>query len=267
MTKIRGTLKSILTPIVKRNEKLYSILKSISESISNKQISNYGIIHKLIDSLSESNKNIFFLQIGSNDGVTGDPIHQFVIRNKWSGILVEPVEYVFDRLVNNYRGQNKLIFENVAISDKNEKKDFWYLKKTEDDLPFYYDQLGSFYKSVVMKHRKSIPNIETFLVKKQITCIPLPELLRKHNVQKIDLIHIDTEGYDFEVIRQIDFDTFDPLIILFEHKHLCESDLNKCLGRLFNKGYSLIQEGGNTIAFKSCLLKKFEAKHRVFAQR
>lgn len=257
---IEAVFRRKLVPLVERNQRLYSILKFVYRSVSKKKTSDPGPIHKLVDALSRTRKNIFFLQIGSNDGVTGDPIHFFVTRDKWAGILVEPVGYVFDRLVENYRGHDNLIFENLAVSDKKEKKDFWYLKNTEDELPIHYDQIGSFFRPLVMKHRKSIPNIEKFIVKKQIDCLPLSEIIGKHNVRKVDLIHIDTEGYDCEVIKQIDFDRFDPVILIFEHKHLREDDLKACICNLYAKGYSLIREAGNTIAFKASLLENFTLK-------
>ena len=48
----------------------------------------------------------FFVQIGANDGrslggtpgVTDDPIFEYVHTYRWSGLLVEPIPYLFDRL-------------------------------------------------------------------------------------------------------------------------------------------------------------------------
>lgn len=42
---------------------------------------------------------VFFVQIGSNDGITGDPIHNLIVENSnYSGILIEPVDFCFNRL-------------------------------------------------------------------------------------------------------------------------------------------------------------------------
>ena len=70
--------------------------------------------------------NFFFVQIGACDGVFVDPIHRFIIKHRWRGVLVEPVPYLFNLLMQNYEGYN-LIFENVAISDKEEIKPLYYV--------------------------------------------------------------------------------------------------------------------------------------------
>ncbi len=44
--------------------------------------------------------------------------------------------------------------------------------------------------------------------------------MNKHNVQEIDILHIDTEGFDYNVLSQIDFIKHKPYIILYENKHL-----------------------------------------------
>ena len=55
--------------------------------------------------------NLFFLQIGANDGVSDDPINALVRKYNWSGILVEPGSEAFIDLQNNYKDyKDKLIF-------------------------------------------------------------------------------------------------------------------------------------------------------------
>lgn len=62
--------------------------------------------------------DFFFVQIGANDGLRNDPIHHYVRKYGWKGILVEPQSKVFSSLVKNYEGHSGLIFENVAIGEE-----------------------------------------------------------------------------------------------------------------------------------------------------
>lgn len=66
-------------------------------------------------------KAVTFLQIGSNDGLTRDPIYQLISRNNgWCGLFVEPVPYLFERLKKNYSSVNnpsRLQFFNGAINE------------------------------------------------------------------------------------------------------------------------------------------------------
>src|SRR3954468_10330611 len=49
--------------------------------------------------------DVAFLQIGANDGVTGDPIRAFVTRYGWHGVCLEPQPEAFARLQATYRDQ------------------------------------------------------------------------------------------------------------------------------------------------------------------
>ena len=42
--------------------------------------------------------DVFFVQVGANDGDLLDPLREEIGFRKWSGIMVEPVPYVFERL-------------------------------------------------------------------------------------------------------------------------------------------------------------------------
>src|SRR5207245_6466419 len=51
-----------------------------------------------------SSKPLRVVQIGSNDGVANDPINESLRARRWSGVLVEPIPYLFERLRANYEG-------------------------------------------------------------------------------------------------------------------------------------------------------------------
>ena len=50
-----------------------------------------------------------------NDGVFCDPLHDLVLRHNLSGLLVEPLRNLFERLKANYAGQPGIAFERCAI--------------------------------------------------------------------------------------------------------------------------------------------------------
>ena len=52
----------------------------------------------------------------------------------------------------------------------------------------------------------------------------MDELLSRNNVQKVDLLHIDCEGFDYVILQQFDFTALRPRIVLFEQKHLTAKD-------------------------------------------
>src|SRR6266700_5808911 len=73
---------------------------------------------------------VFFVQIGANDGMHGDPLRSLILKHaSWGGILVEPVPYAFERLKKNYAGRSNLHFENVAVSDCAGFMPFYYVSE------------------------------------------------------------------------------------------------------------------------------------------
>lgn len=58
------------------------------------------------------------VQIGSNDGKSGDPVYDLVKSNTSSNVLlVEPVPYVFEQLKKNYGSNPRFKFENAGINE------------------------------------------------------------------------------------------------------------------------------------------------------
>lgn len=210
------------------------------------------MIDKFIGQHSRNYKSFFVIQIGSNDGHTRDPIYKYVVKNKWKGIFIEPVPYIFKKLKKTYKDFKGLTFENVAIGEKSGYKTFYRIKRNNNpNNPIWYDQLGSFKKEVVEKHRYEIPNFYKYLISEKIRCISLNKLLSKHKIFKINLLHIDTEGYDYEIIKHIPFGITKPKMILYEYLHLTKSDRNLCEKLLRENGYKLMSTNGDTLAYLS----------------
>ena len=46
-------------------------------------------MERIFEIAGESNIKTF-VQIGSNDGIKNDPLHRYIKKNNWKGILVEP---------------------------------------------------------------------------------------------------------------------------------------------------------------------------------
>jgi FkbM family methyltransferase len=197
-------------------------------------------------------RGVFFIQVGSNDGVQGDPIHELIKKHRdWRGILIEPVPFVFQRLRKNYGESNRISFENVAIGTRRESRPFFYVAEQakelfSGELPFWYDQLGSFERQHILKHLNGA--LEPYIISEPVQCVPLEDVLKRNQVERIDLVHIDTEGFDYEVLRQIDFRRFRPAVVLFEHQHLTASDATEAERLLAQHGYSLAKYAGDTLA-------------------
>ncbi len=209
-----------------------------------------SIIRKYIE--NHKDHDFFFVQIGANDGLNGDPIHNYVMEFRWLGILIEPVSFLFKKLQETYKGVQGLIFENKAISDVDGVRSFYRItRKTEPEKAYWFDQLGSFNKAVVESHWNNIPEQDKELVEEHVYTMRFSTLLHKYNIEKIDLLHIDTEGYDFEIIKMIPFEMIKPAMILYEHRHLSLEDKQASEALLKKQGYTVLSMEFDIFAFIS----------------
>jgi FkbM family methyltransferase len=166
---------------------------------------------------------------------------------------------VFERLRENYKGDERFIFENVAIDLQNGKRNFWYLSETLKTaaaqseqlrpLPFWFDQLGSFDRSHILKHFRGRERaIEPFIVEEEVSTATLNDVLTRHDVARLDLVHIDTEGFDYQVLKQIDFVRYRPRAILYEHLHLSPHEQAAARHLLATYQYRSEVHGPDTLA-------------------
>ncbi|MGH8508681.1 MAG: FkbM family methyltransferase [Gammaproteobacteria bacterium] len=203
---------------------------------------------ELVTKHSADSRDFFFVQIGANDGVTHDFLHRYIQTYRWRGILVEPVPAYCDLLRARYQGVPAVVIEQSAISSSEGTRTLYRIEDPAAELPAWSKGLASLHLDVIKKHRWVIPDLEDVIVAEPVRCLTLESLLRKHQVEKIDLLSIDTEGHDFEVIKQIDFTRFRPRMIVYEHKHLQREVRRHCENLLEAQGYQLRKHLSNTLA-------------------
>ena len=114
------------------------------------------------------------------------------------------------------------------------------------ELPVWYDGLGGFSRQHILDELGE--EIGPYVVEEQVQCLSLDDVLAKHYVTHYDLIHIDAEGSDFEVLKQVDLQTHRPACILFEHKHLSATAKSAAIERLDSAGYELFNSGDDLLA-------------------
>ncbi len=168
--------------------------------------------------------------------------------------MVEPVPYVFERLRRNYGDVPGVELENAAIADRDGHLPFFHLAHVDDPqregLPHWYDAIGSFSREAILRHRREIPDIEERLVTTAVPALTFDSLCAKHGVDAVDLLLVDTEGYDHEILRSIDFANHRPRLVIYEHFHLAAAERAECRTELERQGYEAIEEGLDTFCLR-----------------
>jgi FkbM family methyltransferase len=180
--------------------------------------------------------NVFFIEVGANDGVSVDPLHELIVKNKWSGILVEPNPIMIRDLTNNYKDQDNLIIEQCIISEKSGIIDFYY---NGDNITTLHNTLcESYAKYNFGKDLKVVPTLS----------LTFNDLILKHNVTKVDVLMIDVEGYDCALLKAFPYNIIKPKIVRAEYFHVYHNNntLEEMEELLISQGYDCYLDENNT---------------------
>ena len=96
-----------------------------------------------------------------------------------------------------------------------------------------------------MSHAHAIPGLDRFIIAESVPCTRFQTLFSQNRVAQVDILQVDTEGYDYEVLKLFPFDQFTPAFIRYEHSHLSDIDRDACMRMLLNRGYKLHVPFGN----------------------
>jgi FkbM family methyltransferase len=171
----------------------------------------------MINYLNLINKNVpVIVQIGANDGVLGEEYGLQELLESLTDfrlILVEPIKEFFDKLPLVYgKYGDKVTYCNYAITDIN----------------------GSF-NMILDDGMSKIVNHNADIVVKGVTW---EDFIEDTLINSVDLLILDCEGYEFNIIKQIDTEKIPIKVIRYEYYWI--TDKIGCDNHLSNIGIILI---------------------------
>ena len=204
------------------------------------------VIHKY---LSEKN-DLFFVQIGANDGVMSDKLSKFIRKYKLKGILVEPMSDVYQTLLLNYKDQQQLMFENCSIGKENKNAQIYGFKPDSDVPNEFYHGLSKLDGSY-MEERAQKEGLSDCVEELVVPMWTFEKLIQRHEIKEITLLYIDTEGYNKIAIESC-FDSGKyPLIINYEWTEMSDKDNYELKMLLLDNGYKFIDIGADTLCLRT----------------
>jgi len=194
--------------------------------------------------------DFFFVQIGANDGLRADALHELITRHHLAGIAVEPLPDFFKELTQTYAQHPQVKLVNAAIHRHDRRVTLFRVPRDQPNVP---DQVHGT-ASLNPKHHELLGIPADIIVKEAVPAMSLAELFETCGVKRIDLLQIDTEGYDAEIVRMLFETVWRPELIRFEHgisEGTMSVDEFWALGRLLmDNGYSVVTEDADAIAYK-----------------
>jgi FkbM family methyltransferase len=190
---------------------------------------------------------IQFVQIGANDGVRFDDLSRFLMHHACKGLVIEPLPDVFLQLQANYAEYPSITPINKAIHASARSLPLYRVEPNAlRRYPAWAAGIASFDREHLRRHDIDANDIKS----ESVECVPLMALLTQHDLLELDLLQIDTEGYDAEIIRMIDFARCRPRVIKYEHKTLSREGRAELEAMLQRHGYRSAREATDTVAWR-----------------
>lgn len=210
-------------------------------------------------------RQVVCVQIGANDGVSSDPVHEYFTAWGWRGLLAEPLPDVFERLTETYQAHPDVRAVNTAIAASSGSLPFYRLKDAPAAMATGLSSLRREHLQAHLDRGYVDGVIETVTVPTQT----FESFLDEHRVDAFDVLVTDCEGYDLEVLRLVDFDRHRPDVVLFESDNLSDAEYRSALDLLRGHGYELRWSFLDTLAIRVPYPRRaaFSAALRDFVPR
>lgn len=236
---------SVIKKFASKENGFISLLKKINQKIFRHWLPPFiDEINEPIDKFSQLKPDAFVVHIGANDGITNDPLYPFFMQTNWHGILIEPVKTIYNRLVDNYKSVQQWVFENTLIADANQDFDFYYYDIDDD-----YFQYSTLNRKILLHYKwEKIPDIENQMKNEKKMAITINDIIKKYEITKIDLLRINTVGYEYPILKSM-FPTNCPTVILFSNIHL-QNNYKKIYKLLKKNGYITYRSIKDSIAIQ-----------------
>jgi FkbM family methyltransferase len=167
-------------------------------------------------------KKGFFVEFGVGNGIEISNTYLLEKKFNWKGILAEPAKIFFKEIEKNRNCQlikkcvwknseKKILFNETLIAEQSTINGFG-----EDNERYYRNNKKQY----------------------EVATISLNDLLKENHAPKIiDYLSIDTEGSEFEILNNFNFNNYKFRIITIEHNY--NNNRNKIYKLLIKNGYSI----------------------------
>ena len=170
------------------------------------------LVHQLIG----RKLNGIFVDIGANDGVT---ISNTVLLERnfgWTGIAVEPIPSVFEKLKSNRKCH---MVHGCVTPNAGKAKFLEMVGGTHMLSTLAMHNVGL----TARRLRKSAKRNNATINEIDVECFTFHSLVEKYGIKEVDFLSVDTEGGELEILKSIDFDKVPVRVISVENNYFVSS--------------------------------------------
>ena len=190
---------------------LFSFLIAIIDYRNKKKIINFfkkKFNYKLLD----------IIDIGAHKGETVDLLLKNFKINKIYAF--EPNKNLFSVLKKKFDKNNNVMMYNMGIGQKKEYKNLNIMVDSSSSTFNNINRKSDYFKRKQRIFNFFFKNLEFIRSQQQIEVNKLSNIIDIQNINKVDLLKIDTEGYEYNVLKGIKNEEFKKIkFIYFEHHY------------------------------------------------
>tara|TARA_B100001059_G_C17584208_1_gene451386 strand:+ start:39 stop:767 length:729 start_codon:yes stop_codon:yes gene_type:complete len=162
-------------------------------------------------------KKLSVIDIGAHKGETIDLFLKNFSINQLNAF--EPNQNLYHHLNKKYNNKKVNIF-NLGIGLKNEISQLNVMFDSSSSTINDLDQNTDYFKRKAKIFSSSIKGDQFLKEKQNIKLISLSHFIENQDIDNIDILKIDTEGYEFNIVRGINSKDFEKIrFIYFEHHY------------------------------------------------
>jgi FkbM family methyltransferase len=189
----------------------------------------------------EFGQEFVFIQIGAFDGITTDPLHKYISRYGWRGVLVEPQPRPASQLRELYGDNDGIVILQAALDCRSGKRTLFTVES--DNVPAWAGGMASFQRDNIVKNSYLIPSLEATIKELAVNCIAFEDVMQRLPSDRLDLLQVDAEGADGYILSLFPFARVKPAIVHWESKNLTKSQQEEALDMLSRHGYRFARSG------------------------
>jgi FkbM family methyltransferase len=189
----------------------------------------------------ERGSGLTFVQIGSYDGVSTDPLRKYIDRCGWRGVLVEPQSRPAAALRQLYADRPEIVIIEAAVDSEPGRRTMFTVEGP--NVPAWAGGMASFNREHLLRHDYVLPGISHHIRETEVPCVTFEYVLEHLGGVPPDLLQIDVEGADGYLLSLFPFERVRPALVHFEIKNLGRSQKEVALDLLGRHGYRVAPSG------------------------
>ena len=177
-------------------------------------------LDKKLDELFGHKTDGFYIELGAFDGITQSNTYFFEKYRNWKGVLIEPSKDAF-KLCSENR-PNSIVINDCCVSNAYSQP---YITGDFNSI-----LMASVNGTRLIEQRQPVQTMVT------VSASTLESILDDIHPQTIDLLSLDTEGYELDVLKGLNLDKYRPQYMLIE---IYARDFKEISEFLASKNYRL----------------------------